>query len=88
MLVYIMLYIMLDYLMLDALCNADCLNSAFLPLNFASALYFHALSWFIDTVCLFNVSICIMRSVSNLLVFHYSMFTPFLIERAMYSLEK
>ena len=41
MLLYIMLYIMLAYLMLfSALSNAVC---------------FHALSWFIDIVCLFQV---------------------------------
>ena len=47
-----MLYIMLAYLMLlAALSNAVCLHNAF----FANAFCFHALSWFIDTVCLFQV---------------------------------
>ena len=52
MLLYIMLYIMLAYLMLfTALSNAVCLYNAFLflPLIFANAFCFHALSWFIDT---------------------------------------
>ena len=54
MLLYIMLYIMLAYLMLfAALCNAVCLYNAFflpfLPLIFANAFCYHALSWFIDT---------------------------------------
>ena len=56
-LLYIMLYIMLDYLMLfAAFSNAVCLyNVFFLLLIFANAFCFHALSWFIDTVCLFQV---------------------------------
>ena len=60
----------------------------------AIAFYFHVLSWFIDTLCLFHVLICIMHSASNLLVFPYSMFIPLmfllflLIERAMCSPEK
>ena len=50
MLLYIMLYIMLACLMLfAALCNAGSLYNAFLPLIFANAFCFHALSWFIDT---------------------------------------
>ena len=59
----------------------------FLPLIFANAICFHALSWFLDTVRLF----CIMRSAFNLLVFHNSLFTPlfaFVVDRAMCSLEK
>ena len=47
MLMYIMLYIMLAYLMLfTALFNAVCVYNAylFLPLTFANAFYFHALS--------------------------------------------
>ena len=48
-----LLYIMLAYLMLfAALCNAVCLYDAFfvffLPLIFANAFCFHALSCFID----------------------------------------
>ena len=57
MLLYIMLYIVLAYLMLfAALTNAVCLyNASFiLPLISANAFYFHALSFFIDTVCLFH----------------------------------
>ena len=42
---YVMLYIMLAYLMLIvALSNAACLHNAFLPLIFANASCFHALS--------------------------------------------
>ena len=46
-----MLYIVLAYLMLfAALSNAVCLyNASFLPLIYANDLYFHVLSWFIDT---------------------------------------
>ena len=55
MLLYIMLYIMLAYLMLfAALCNAVCLYNAFYLLISANA-FFHAFSWFVDTVCLFQV---------------------------------
>ena len=50
MLLYIVLYIMLAYLILfAALHNAVSLYNAFLPLIFANAFYFYALSWFIDT---------------------------------------
>ena len=47
----IVLYIKLAYLMLlAALSNVVCLYDAFLlPLIFANAFGFHALSWFIDT---------------------------------------
>ena len=46
-----LLYIMLAYLMLfSASFNAVCLyNAYFLPLTFAAAFCFHALSWVIDT---------------------------------------
>ena len=45
-----LLYIVLAYLMLfAALSNAVCLYNAFLPLIFASAFCFYALSWFINT---------------------------------------
>ena len=56
MLLYIMLYMVLAYLMLfAALTNAVCLyNASFLPLISANAFYFHALSLFIDTDCLFH----------------------------------
>ena len=81
----LMLYIVLAYIMLfAALCTAVCLYNAssfsfFLPLIFANAFCFHALSWFVDTVCLFQVCFSIMRSAFNLLVFPNSMFTPFFI---------
>ena len=82
-----MLYIMLAYLMLPAaLSNAVCLHNAFLSSNLASAFCFHAFSWFIDTVYLSLVLICIMHSAFNLLVFPNSIFTPFFHERAMCSL--
>ena len=50
-LAYLMLYIVLAYLILfAALSNAVCLhNASLLPMIFANAFYFHALSWFIDT---------------------------------------
>ena len=49
--ILMLLYIMLAYLMLlTALSNAVCLyNAYFLPLTFANAFCFHALSWVIDT---------------------------------------
>ena len=80
MLLYIMLYIVLAYLMLfAALSNAVCLyNASFLPLISANAFYFHALSLFIDTDCLFHFFISIMHSAFNLFVFPNSMFTPLL----------
>ena len=51
MLLYIMLYNVLAYLMLfAALSNAVCLyNAPFLPLIYANAFYFNALSLFIET---------------------------------------
>ena len=57
MLLYIMLYIVLAYLMLfAALSNAACLhNASFLPLIFANAFYFHALSLFIDTLFVYFI---------------------------------
>ena len=46
---YSMLYIMLAYLMLfAALSNAVCLHNRFLPMISANTFYFHVLSWFID----------------------------------------
>ena len=47
----LMLYIVLAYLMLfAALSNAFCLyNASFLRMISANAVYFHVLSWFIDT---------------------------------------
>ena len=72
-----MLYIVLAYLILfAALSTAVCLyNASFLPMISAIAFYFHVFSWFIYTVCLFYVLICIMHSAFNLLVFPNSMFT-------------
>ena len=52
-----------------------CLYNAFLPSILANVFCFHALSLFIDTVCLFHVLFCIMHSAFNLLVFPISMFT-------------
>ena len=51
MLLYIMLYIVLAYLMLFAvyLMLFVCIMLLFLPLIYANAFYFHALSLFIDT---------------------------------------
>ena len=50
-----LLYIMLAYLMLlAALPNTVCLHNDFLLLIFANAFCFHALSPFVDTVCLFQ----------------------------------
>ena len=78
-----------------------CIMLLFLPFISANAFYFHALSLFIDTVCLFHFFICIMHSAFNLFVFPNSMFTPLLLlffffihiffffyERAMSSPEK
>ena len=58
--ILVLLHIMLAYLMLfAALSNVVCLHDAFflrfLLLIFPSAFCFHALSWFIDIVCLFQV---------------------------------
>ena len=69
-LLYIILYTMLAYLMqFAALFNAVCIMLLFLPLIFADAFCFHALSWVIDTVCLFLILFCFMHSAFNLLVF-------------------
>ena len=90
MLLYIMLCIMLAHsLLFAALSHAICLyNAYFLPLIFANALYFHTLSWFIDTVCLFQTLFHIMHSAINLLVFLILCSHLFCNERAMCSLEK
>ena len=54
--ILMMLYIMLAYLMLlAALSNAACLHNAFFAIDFCKCFLLHALSWFIDTVCLFKV---------------------------------
>ena len=76
MLLYIMLYIVLDYLMLFAvLTNAVCLyNASFLPFISANAFYFHALSLFISFFL-----ICIVHSAFNLFVFLNYMFTSLLL---------
>ena len=60
----------------------------FLPLIFANAFLFHALSWFLDTVCLFQILFCITLSAFNLLVFLILCSHRFHSERAMCSLEK
>ena len=72
-----------------------CIMLLFLPLISANAFYFHALSLFIDTDCLFHFFISIMHSAFNLFVFPNSMFTQLLLfflnifyERAMSSPEK
>ena len=50
--------------------NAVCQYDAFsLLLIFANAFCFHALSWLIDTVCLFQVLFCVMHNAFNLMVF-------------------
>ena len=71
MLLYIRLYIVLDYLKLfAALTNAVCLNNAsFLSFICAKAFYFHALSLFIS---FFLFASC---SDFNLFVFPNYMFT-------------
>ena len=67
-------------MLLAALSNAVCLhNASFLPMISAIVFYFHVLSWFIDTVYLFHVLICIMHCAFNLLVFPNSMFIPLLL---------
>ena len=58
--ILMLLHIMLAYLMLlAALSNAVCLHNAFsmffFAIDFCKCFLFHALSWFIDTVCLFEV---------------------------------
>ena len=72
MLLYIMLaYLMLLYLMLFVL------KEFFFAIDSANVFCFHALSWFIDTVCLPQILFSIMHSAFNLLVFPNSMYTPF-----------
>ena len=57
-----------------------CIMLLFLPLIFANAFYFHALSLFIDTWFVYFIFfIYIMHSAFNLLVFPNSMFTPLLL---------
>ena len=72
-----------------------CIMLLFLPLIYANAFYFHALSLFIDTVCLCHFFICIMHSAFNLFVFSYFyvhivvvLFFYIFYERAMSSPEK
>ena len=101
MLLYIMLYIVLAYLMLFAALTSDvCLHNAsfFLPLISANAFYFHALSLFIDTVCLFHFFLFASCSVLLICLFflilcsHRCCFFVFYFfifyERAMSSPEK
>ena len=88
MLLYIMLYIMLVYIMFAALSHAVCFYYAFFAIDFENAFCFHALSWFIDIVCLFKVLFSIMRSAFNLLVFLILCSHHFSYERTMCSLEK
>ena len=56
-----------------------CIMLLFLPLISANAFYFHALSLFIDTLCLFHFLICIMHSAFNLFVFPNCMLTFFVL---------
>ena len=63
-------------MLFGALSNAVCLYNAYFPLIFANAFCFHALSWVIDTVCLFHILLSIMHIAFNMLVF-LVMFTPF-----------
>ena len=77
--ILMLLYIMLAYLMLfAALSNAVCLyNASFFAIDFCKCFFLHALSWFIYTVCLFQVLFCIMHSAFNVLFFYNSTFTSF-----------
>ena len=83
--ILMLLYIMLAYLMLFAtLSNAVCLHNAFFSLSFAidfckCFLFFGFVLVYWHTVCLFQIWVCIMRSVFNLLVFPNSMFTSFFV---------
>ena len=66
-----------------------CIMLFFLPIIFSNAFCFHALSWVIDTVCLFHILFCIMHSAFNLLVFQILCSHHFLYNVwAMCSLEK
>ena len=73
-----------------AISNAVYLYNAYIiPLIFANSFCFHAFSWFIDTVCLFQILFSIMHSAFNLLVVLILCSHRFLLnERAMCSLEK
>ena len=67
----------------------DCIM-LFLPLIFVNAFCFHALSWFIDTVCLFQVlfcMICLPLICWFFLVICTHRFFYFIYERAMCSRE-
>ena len=81
---------MFAYLMLlAALSNAVCLYNAFFAIEFCKFFLFSCyILVYRHIVCLFHVLICIMHSVSNLLVCPNSMLTLFLYERAICSLEK
>ena len=65
LLLYIMLCIMLVYLMLlAALCNAVCLYNAFFTIDFCKCFLFSCFALvYLHIVCLFQVLLCIMRSV-------------------------
>ena len=53
----------------------------YIILTFANAFCFHALSWVIDTVCLFQILFCIIHSAFNLLVIpNYYVHTDFLMK--------
>ena len=65
-----------------------CIMLLFLPLISANSFYFHALSLFIDTVCLFHFFISIIHSAFNLFVFPNSMFTPLLLLFCFYIYER
>ena len=79
---------MLLYIMSAALFNAVCLCNAFFAIDFFKRFFSYALSWVIDTVCLFQILFCIMHSAFNVLVFLILCSHRFFYERAMCSLEK
>ena len=86
--ILMLLYVMLAYSMLFAgLSNAVCLHSAFFAIDFCKCFLFHTLSWFIDTVCLFQLRYCIMHSAFNLWIFLILCSRRFIYKRAMCSRE-
>ena len=81
-----LLYIMLAYVILFV---CIMLFLSFLAIDLCKCFLLNALSWFIDTVCLFQALFCLMHSALNIMVLPNSMFTLlFLNERAMCYLEK
>ena len=60
---------MLLYIMLDDLMVFVCIVLIFWLLTFANAFCFHALSWVIDTICLFQTLFHIILTAFNMLVF-------------------